>query len=56
LHAHADDEEADELAPLIEQLQMRAEQLVRDQQIMQRKLDLLCEIFQPSTQGLLDDI
>jgi len=36
-----------ELAPLIEQLQLRADQLVRDQQSMQRKLDLLCEIFPP---------
>jgi hypothetical protein len=50
----AEDDEADELAPLIEHLQLRAEQLMRDQQVMQRKLDLLCEIFQPSNIAALE--
>jgi len=43
----ADQDQDLELAPLIEHLQLRADQLVRDQQAMQRKLDLLCEIFPP---------
>lgn len=45
--ADQDQDQDLELAPLIEHLQLRADQLVRDQQAMQRKLDLLCEIFPP---------
>lgn len=47
----ADRDNVLELAPLIENLQLRADQLVRDQQAMQKKLDLLCEIFPPPPTG-----